>query len=141
MSKKKAPALELYLILKSVTETFSALDTAFKKLKQRRLIRPDVWKTVRPSLRSLAGVLDHAWMDLHQHASHQAFPELIREDQVIEQFRISRQTLYRRRKNKELPYIKDPEGVIWYPVFDLLDYVLKAKAYTMEEKPGRPRKF
>ena len=101
MSRKRTSALELFLLLKSVTEAFSDLESSLKKLKRRKLVRAEIWRTVHPSLRAIAAVLDHAWMDLHKNAATQAFPELIRQDQVIHHFQISPQTLYRRRKDKE----------------------------------------
>ena len=139
---RRATSPDLFLILKSVSEALSSLESAFKQLKKRRLVDSDQWKTVvRPAISALAKMLDAAWADLQQKASRQAFPDLIREDQVQDHFQISHQTLYRRRKNRELPYIRDKEGIIWYPVFDLLDYVLKMKVSRIDEKRGRPRKF
>ena len=50
-------------------------------------------------------------------------------------------TLYRRRKTQEIPYIRDNEGVIWYPVVELIQYYLKSREELRLPKTGRPRKF
>jgi hypothetical protein len=85
--------------------------------------------------------LSEAWQSFARRAARSDFPVLIREDQVQERFKISQATLYRRRKKQEIPYIRDREGIIWYPVVDLVDYYLKSRAELRFPKTGRPRKF
>ncbi|HJZ11701.1 MAG TPA: helix-turn-helix domain-containing protein, partial [Acidobacteriota bacterium] len=60
-----------------------------------------------------------------------------REDQVAEKLDVSRKTLYRRRKSKELPYIKDRHGTIWYAREDLEEYLEKSKVSPLTERPRK----
>ena len=140
MGKLKVQTLDLIYAIRSVTQAYDAFETQLKTLRRRRLVSPDAWRLeVLPAKHTLAKVLDDAWRHLHKRASSRDFPELVREDDVKQQFGISHQTLYRRRRKRELPYVKDKDGTIWYPLYDLLDYVLKTK--STPQRPGRPRKF
>jgi len=140
MRKPKVQTIELFQTILSLTEAYETFEAQLKSLRKKRMIAPDAWREkVLPARTALAGVLDDAWHRLHKKASSHDFPELIREDVVKRRFSISQTTLYRRRSKRELPYVKDKGGIIWYPLYDLLDYILKAKA--THQKAGRPRKF
>jgi hypothetical protein len=138
MNKPRAALAELFTNLQQVDHLSTELELLFKDLKNRRLIKREKLKQL--SL-CLDAILKEAWEGFYGKASRADFPVLIREDQVQERFQISQATLYRRRKTQEIPYIRDNEGVIWYPVVDLIQYYLKSRAELRLPKTGRPRKF
>ena len=138
MNKPRAALAELFTKLQQVDHLSTELELQFKELKKRRLIKKDKLKQL--SL-CLDAILKEAWEAFHRRTSRADFPVLIREDQVQERFQISQATLYRRRKTQEIPYIRDNDGVIWYPVVELVQYYLKSRAELRLPKTGRPRKF
>ena len=138
MNKPRAALAEVFTKLQQVDHLSTELELQFKELKNRRLIKKEKLKQL--SL-CLDAILKEAWEGFYRRASRADFPVLIREDQVQERFHISQATLYRRRKTQEIPYIRDNEGVIWYPIVDLIQYYLKSRAELRLPKTGRPRKF
>jgi hypothetical protein len=138
MKKSRATLAELFQHLQSAEELSMQLEEQLKELKNRRLIKNQELKQV---ITILDSILTAAWEAFRRRASRSGFPVLIREDQVQERFRISQATLYRRRKSQEIPYVRDKDGVIWYPVVDLIAYYLKSRAEMRLPKTGRPRKF
>ena len=138
MDKPRAALAELFTKLQTVDHLSTELEAQFKELKSRRLIKKDQLKALTICLDAM---LKQAWEAFYRRASRADFPVLIREDQVQERFQISQATLYRRRKTQEIPYIRDNDGVIWYPVVDLIQYYLKSRAELRLPKTGRPRKF
>lgn len=142
LARRRNPTLNALRTLQSLVDAHSRLEESWTKLKKTRLISTASWKEdLLPARREISRVIDEAWLRLLERAAGQDYPELIREEDVLENFGISPKTLYRRRKSKELPYIRDNEGVIWYPVFDLLDYLIQSQKKRTPDKPGRPRKF
>lgn len=128
--------------LQSLADTHSRLEESWAHLRKTRLVSSKSWKEdLVPARKEISRIIDEAWAALHERAARQDYPELISEEEVLENFGISHKTLYRRRKTKELPYIRDNEGVIWYPIFDLLDYLIQSQKKRIPDKPGRPRKF
>jgi hypothetical protein len=138
MNKTRATLPELFEILQRADELSVEIESHFKELKRRRLIQKEKLQQVTRVLDSL---LSTAWKAFGRRAARSDFPVLIREDQVQERFKISQATLYRRRKTQEIPYVRDRDGVIWYPVVDLVDYYVKSRAESRQPKTGRPRKF
>ena len=138
MNKPRAALAEIFTKLQQVDHLSAELELQFKELKSRRLIKKDQLKQLSACLDL---ILNDAWQSFHRRASRADFPVLIREDQVQERFQISQATLYRRRKAQEIPYIRDHEGGIWYPVVDLIQYYLKSRTEIRLRKTGRPRKF
>src|SRR5262245_26842425 len=108
MNKPRAALAELFTKLQQVDHLSTELESEFKELKSRRLIKKDKLKQLTGCLDAL---LKEAWESFYRRASRADFPVLIREDQVQERFQISQATLYRRRKTQEIPYIRDNEGV------------------------------
>jgi hypothetical protein len=129
---------ELFAKLQRTEELAIHIEADLKELKNRRLIKKDRF---HQAIRSLDSILSDAWKAFAARASKSDFPVLIREDQVQERFKISQATLYRRRKTQEIPYIRDKEGIIWYPVVELVNYYLKSRREMRLPKTGRPRKF
>jgi hypothetical protein len=138
MNKTRASLPELFEILQRADQLSMEIETHFKELKRRRLIQKEKLQQV---VRVLDSLLSSAWKAFGQRAARADFPVLIREDQVQQRFNISQATLYRRRKKQEIPYVRDRDGVIWYPVVDLVDYYIKSRAELRLGKTGRPRKF
>jgi hypothetical protein len=138
MDKPRAALAELFTRLQHADHLSAELESKFKELKNRRLIKNEKLKQLASCLDAL---LTEAWEAFEHRASRADYPVLIREDQVQERFQISQATLYRRRKTQEIPYIRDHEGVIWYPVADLIRYHLKGRTELRLPKTGRPRKF
>ena len=138
MNKPRATLPDLFAQLQIADQLSVELETHFKELKNRRLIKKEKLHQV---IKILDAILTEAWQSFARKAARSDFPVLIREDQVQKRFKISQATLYRRRKTHEIPYIRDKEGIIWYPVVDLVDYYLKARAEMRLPKTGRPRKF
>ncbi len=138
MKKPQASVPELFEKLQQADELSIELESRLKDLKKRRLIKKDTLKRLAVILDAL---LEEAWQSFGRRAGRSGFPLLIREDQVQTRFKISQATLYRRRKTQEIPYVRDNEGVIWYPVVDLVEYYLKSRSEIRLPKTGRPRKF
>jgi len=138
MNKTRASLPELFEILQRADQLSMEIEAHFKELKRRRLIKKEKLQQVSRVLDSL---LSAAWKSFGRRAARSDFPVLIREDQVQVRFKISQATLYRRRKKQEIPYVRDRDGVIWYPVVDLVDYYIKSRAELRQGKTGRPRKF
>ena len=138
MNKTRATLPELFELLQITEEISFQIESHLKELKNRRLLKNDRLKQV---IRTLDAALAEAWQSFKRKTARSDFPILIREDQVQERFKISQATLYRRRRTQEIPYIRDKEGVIWYPVVELVDYYLKSRADLRQPKTGRPRKF
>lgn len=141
--KKKSNLIDKFFVLNEWNDRFDRFFEELKIFRKRRLITREVWnREVLPARKALQLAMDNAWDELHRRAAVPIFPqEYLREDQVMEHFRISQKTLYRRRRKREIAYIKDREGTIWYPILDLVDYVRINRGDTAKEKPGRPRKF
>jgi hypothetical protein len=141
--KKRPPNLvEKFLVLSDWNDRFDEFFERMKVLRKKRLIDGKDWTDVVRAQNALQSAFDHAWEKLHRRAAIPVFPqEYLREDQVMEYFHISQKTLYRRRSKREIAYIKDREGTIWYPILDLVDYVRMNRSKPSREKPGRPRKF
>ena len=138
MAQPRVVLAELFTNLQQVDHLSTELELQFKGLKSRRFIKNEKLQQLASCLDAL---LQEAWENFERKAARADFPVLIREDQVQERFQISQATLYRRRKTQEIPYIRDNEGVIWYPVADLIRYYLKNRAELRLPKTGRPRKF
>lgn len=138
MKKAQASLSELFEKLQQADQISVELESYLKDLKKRRLIKKE---TLKQLAAILDGVLNEAWQSFGRRAARSGFPVLIREDQVQKRFKISQATLYRRRKTQEIPYVRDNEGVIWYPVVDLVEYYLKSRSEIRLPKTGRPRKF
>jgi len=138
MKKPQASLPELFEKLQHADELSVELESQLKDLKKRRLIKNETLKEFTVILDDL---LKEAWQSIGRRAARSGFPLLIREDQVQKRFKISQATLYRRRKTHEIPYVRDKEGVIWYPVVDLVEYYLKSRLEIRLPKTGRPRKF
>lgn len=138
MNKPRAALAEVFTKLQQADHFATELELQFKELKSRRLIKSENLKQLSSCLDA---ILKDAWEAFHRRASRADYPVLIREDQVQERFQISQATLYRRRKTQEIPYIRDNDGIIWYPVVDLIQYYLKSRAEARLPKTGRPRKF
>jgi hypothetical protein len=144
MSKKKnSNLIDKFFVLNEWNDRFEFFFEELKILRKKRLIDRDTWsREVLSAKKALQRALNHAWDELHRRAAVPVFPqEYLREDQVMEHFHISQKTLYRRRRRREIAYIKDQEGIIWYPILDLVDYVRLNRSDSIQEKPGRPRKF
>ena|SRR5688572_15367964 len=138
MDKTRTSLAELFEQLQKADDLSYQLETHLDELRKRRLLKTDRLKQV---VKTLDAALADAWRAFAQRAARSDFPILIREDQVQERFRISHATLYRRRKTQQIPYIRDKEGLIWYPVVELVEYYLKSRAELRLPKTGRPRKF
>ena len=138
MNKRQASLPELFEKLQLLDAHSLDLEIQLKDLKKRRLVKKD---TLQQLVRCLDAILQEAWQSFGRRAARSGFPVLIREDQVQKRFKISHATLYRRRKTQEIPYVRDKEGVVWYPVVDLVEYYLKSRAEIRLPKTGRPRKF
>jgi hypothetical protein len=138
MKKPQASLPELFEKLQQTDELSAEIESYLKDLKKRRLIKKETLKQFAVLLDT---VLNEAWQSFGRRAARSGFPVLIREDQVQKRFKISQATLYRRRKTQEIPYVRDKEGVIWYPVVDLVEYYLKSRSELRLPKTGRPRKF
>jgi hypothetical protein len=140
--KKKSPGLiEKFFALYEWNHRCNDFFEALKILRRKGLISREVWN-LEIAKKAVLRAMDAGWNELHRRASVPVFPqEYLREDQVMEHFHISRQTLYRRRRKREIAYIKDRNGNIWYPILDLVDYVRVSRVSPEKEKPGRPRKF
>ncbi|MCI0412981.1 hypothetical protein L0222_09295 [bacterium] len=138
MKKPQASLPELFEKLQQADELSVELESQLEELKKRRLIKKD---TLKQLVAILDAILKEAWQSFGRKAARSGFPLLIREDQVQKRFKISQATLYRRRKTQEIPYVRDKEGVIWYPVVDLVEYYLKSRSEIRLPKTGRPRKF
>jgi hypothetical protein len=138
MKKAQASLSELFEKLQQADQLSVELESYLKDLKKRRLIKKE---TLKELAGILDGVLNEAWRSFGRRAARSGFPVLIREDQVQKRFKISQSTLYRRRKTQEIPYVRDNEGIIWYPVVDLVEYYLKSRSEIRLPKTGRPRKF
>jgi hypothetical protein len=138
MARPRTALAELFTKIQHVDHLSTDLESQFQELKSRRLVR-------REQLQSIAECIDaalnEAWQALERKIGRADFPVLIREDQVQERFHISHATLYRRRKMQEIVFIRDHEGIIWYPVVDLIRYYLRSRAESRKPKTGRPRKF
>jgi len=143
MSKKSTRMLDTFFVVKSVMEQYSAFQEALKTLYKNRLIDRLTWNLeIVPAENSLSQGIDRALDELYRRAVKRGFPhELVREDEVTERLGISRKTIYRRRKKREIAYIKDKDGIIWYSVLDLIDYLRESKAPSLQLRSGRPRKF
>jgi|GEM_PF-3375204 len=138
MNKPRAALAELFTRLQHANHLATELELQLKELKRRRFLKNEKLKQLASCLDS---IMKEAWETFERRASRADYPVLIREDQVQERFQISQATLYRRRKMQEIPYIRDHEGVIWYPVAELVRYYLKNRAELRLPKTGRPRKF
>jgi hypothetical protein len=138
MNKRRASLPELFEKLQQADENSIELESQYKELKKRRLLKKEKVKQLTSILDAL---LKEAWQSFGRRAARSDFPVLIREDQVQKRFKISHATLYRRRKTQEIPYVRDKEGVIWYPVVELVEYYLKSRSEIRLPKTGRPRKF
>lgn len=138
MNKSRVSLPELFAILQKAEELSLEIENHFKELKNRKLLKKD---KLQQTIRILDSVLAEAWQAFSRRAARSDFPVLIREDQVQERFKISHATLYRRRKKQEIPYVRDKDGVIWYPVVDLVDYYIRSRAEIRKPRTGRPRKF
>jgi len=138
MPRSRTALAELFTKIQHADHISTDLEFKFQELKNRRLIRKEHLKQLASCLDA---ALNEAWQALERKISRADFPVLIREDQVQERFQISQATLYRRRKTQEIVFIRDHDGVIWYPVVDLIRYYLKSRAESRKPKTGRPRKF
>jgi hypothetical protein len=138
MARNRTALAELFTMLQHADHLSTELEIKFQELKNRRLARKEHLKQLASCL---DGILNEAWQSLERKVSRADFPVLIREDQVRERFQISQATLYRRRKMQEIAFIRDHEGIIWYPVVDLIRYYLRSRVESRKPKTGRPRKF
>jgi predicted DNA-binding transcriptional regulator AlpA len=125
-------------VLKTATSAYAQLQPALKELRKKGFINKRTWKeTVLPADHAIHTTLKELW-DRFQDRPLSALPsQLLREDQVAEKLDVSRKTLYRRRKSKELPYIKDKHGTIWYAREDLEEYLEKSKVAPLTERPRK----
>ncbi len=90
-----------------------------------------------PADNSIYHLLKELWNELEQNAPLELFSEYLDEDQVATRFGVSRKTLYRRRKSKELAYFKDRRGEIQYSAKDLENYLSKHRITPLTEKPRK----
>lgn len=143
MKKKPTGLIEKFFALYEWNHRCNEFFEGLRILRRKGLISREIWNLeIITAKKAIQRALDSGWNELHRRASVPVFPqEYLREDQVMEHFHISRQTLYRRRRKREIAYIKDQKGNIWYPILDLVDYVRLNREDSRKEKPGRPRKF
>jgi transcription initiation factor TFIIIB Brf1 subunit/transcription initiation factor TFIIB len=138
MARPRTALAELFTRIQRVDHLSTELELKFQELRSRRLVRREQIQQIE---QCMDAALNEAWQTLERKISRSDFPVLIREDQVQERFHISQATLYRRRKTQEIVFIRDHEGIIWYPVVELIRYYLKSRAESRKPKTGRPRKF
>jgi hypothetical protein len=138
MDKIRATLPELFELLQQTDELAFQVESRFKEVKNRRLIKKERLDQI---IKLMDTALADAWKAFARKAAKSDFPILIREDQVQQRFKISQATLYRRRRTQEIPYVRDKEGIIWYPVVELVDYYIRTRAELRVPKTGRPRKF
>jgi hypothetical protein len=141
--KKSADALLDHLLaVHTAVVSLDSLLSTLQQLRKRRLLTTTAWKTdVANAYDTITNLLEQSRRKILSHAKGSDFPQLISEDDVVRSFQISKKTLYRRRTSGELPYVRDKQGIIWYPVYDMIAYLIHQTEETKHEKPGRPRKF
>lgn len=131
-------AVDAFPLIKNATDAYAQLQPALKQLHKRGYISRRNWKEkLLPADSAINETLQNLWQVVKEVASSDVLTQLLREDQVAEQFEVSRKTLYRRRKSKELPYIKDRRGTIWYAREDLEKYVERSKVIPLTERPRK----
>lgn len=143
MAKRKSPAPidrdEFFELLKNLTDGYARLQSGLKELHLRKLIDRKRWKKeIVPADLAFFQTIRKLWIILESGSGVMEFStEMIREDELANKWNVSRKTLYRRRKNRELPYIKDRHGEIWYSVPDVAHYLEKNKITPLTEKPRK----
>lgn len=143
MAKRKSNARiqneELFLLLKELTDAYAALQSGLKQLREVGLIDRKRWRreVVAADL-IFFQIVRKLWIQYEvENSSIEFSSEMIREEDLAKKWKVSRKTLYRRRKNRELPYIKDRHGDIWYPLSDVAQYLEKNKITPLTEKPRK----
>jgi hypothetical protein len=139
MGKQIAQSPEIFNLLKNATDGYARLQAGLKDLYKKRLINRNKWKKeILPADLAFFVALRELWVNFEkQNAAIDIASELVREDQLAGKWNVSRKTLYRRRKSRELPYIKDRHGAIWYAVTDVENYLEKNKITPLNEKPRK----
>jgi hypothetical protein len=142
MAKRKAITIDheqFFLLLQSVTDAYATMQSGLKKLHSRKLIDRKRWsKEIVPADLSFFQTIRKLWITLeNSEATIEFSTEMIREEDLAKKWNVSRKTLYRRRKNRELPYIKDRHGEIWYSTPDVAQYLEKNKITPLSEKPRK----
>jgi len=136
--RTKPRSNDILPLLKAATGAYAQLQPALKELHKKGLINQQSWKeSVVPADRALNATLKDLWNRFQDRIMPALPSQLMREDQVAEKLDVSRKTLYRRRKSKELPYIKDRHGTIWYAREDLEEYLEKSKVSPLTERPRK----
>ena len=120
---------EFFQLLKNLTDGYARLQSGLKELHLRKLIDRKKWKNeVVPADLVFFQTIRKLWILLESGNTAIEFStEMIREDELAKKWNVSRKTLYRRRKNRELPYIKDRHSEIWYSIPDVAHYLEKNK--------------
>ncbi len=137
---KRSPAEveEAIHLLQQITEAYAVLQSGVKELREKTLISRKTWKNmVVPADHSFYNLLKDLWNELERNAPLELFSEYLDEDQVATKFGVSRKTLYRRRKSKELAYFKARRGEIRYSAKDLENYLSKNRITPLSEKPRK----
>src|SRR5437867_1383456 len=112
MARQKSSARidrnEFFQLLKNLTDGYARLQSGLKELHLRKLIDRKKWKNeVVPTDLVVFQTFRKLWLLLESGNTAIEFStEMIREDELAKKWNVSRKTLYRRRKNRELPYIK-----------------------------------
>lgn len=143
MAKQKSvipiDSAELFQLLKNLTDAYSRMQSGLKELHYKKLIDRKRWtKEVVPADLAFFQTIRKLWIALESGNNTIEFStEMIHEDDLARKWKVSRKTLYRRRKNRELPYIRDRHGEIWYAVSDVAHYLEKNKITPLTEKPRK----
>ena len=125
-------------LLQQITEAYALLQSGLKTLLEKSFISRKTWKNmVLPADSSFYNLLRNLWNELEQNAPLELSSEYLDEDEVATKYGVSRKTLYRRRKNRELPYFKDRRGEIRYSAKDLENYLSKNLIIPLAEKPRK----
>jgi hypothetical protein len=130
---------EFFQLLKKLTDGYAHLQSGLKELRLRKLIDRKRWKKeIVPADLAFFQTIRKLWIMLENDSNAIEFStEMIREDDLARKWNVSRKTLYRRRKNRELPYIKDRHGEIWYSIPDVAHYLEKNRITPLTEKPRK----
>ncbi len=133
--KEVADAVHL---LQQITEAYAVLQAGVKELREKSLIPRKTWTNlIVPADNSFYSMLRNLWNELERDTPLELSIEYLPEDQIASKYGVSRKTLYRRRKSKELAYIKDRRGEVWYSMKDLENYLSKNRITPLSEKPRK----
>jgi len=139
MAKQAIERNEMFDLLRSATDGYARLQAGLKVLYKNKAINRNKWKKeILPADQAFYLALRELWIRYEQgQSSIDIATELVPEDLLAERWNVSRKTLYRRRRSKELPYIKDRHGAIWYAITDVENYLEKNKITPLNEKPRK----